>query len=1125
MMVTLVSQCEKKALKRSRRVLDAFANRIGSNTWQTVITQEGLKALHKQLRRTASKSTAISCHWIRSRSRTELVWIVGNATKFNDQGIVPVNYTRRNLLHFEWENNWHHGTTIQILATLAALLHDLGKATRGFQYKLISSNKAPLADPYRHEWISLRLFQALIRGCQSDEQWLARLSDIAGFIQAEPDWFEQMINDSSGNAKQGIHDQPPLAQLISWLIVTHHRLPFTHPKEDYYGNDFCAVQRRKLGANQTLSSFYHHLNPVVGWVKNTQALPHEVQPEDFWHLDTTSTGNTIINSVPWQRAMTRWTQKALNHPPLMGLAQHHSKVGVPIGDPFILMLARMSLMVGDHNYSSLPKEHKDCVPGDKQLTTLIANTEPGGGGKQALDEHLLGVSKFTAQFARLLPSIPEGLPGIMTAKTLSRRTHTPRFNWQNRVYELARSLQKDSQERGFFGVNMASTGCGKTLANARIMYGLASPKNGARFTIALGLRVLTLQTGSALQNRLQLGDDELAILVGGRATQSLFELGQDSHLGQQGSESLEELVDGFIANDPGFIDTDSLGTVVAEKKSRNLLYSPVVTCTVDHMISASECIRGGKHIAPILRLLSSDLILDEPDDFDQSDLPALSRLVHLAGLFGSKVLLSSATLTPDLVTGLFRAYQAGRERWNVHTGRANQGAKKIICAWFDESQQSDSRCLNGDDFFRAHCEFADQRQARLARLPVRRKAEVLKFELSPPKENQDWNRAELANLIVDNAVNLHHQHHETCITTQKTASVGLFRMANITALVQLAQALVEDTSAPSDTQIHICCYHARQLLMLRSLLENQLDRILTRTAASSLFAHPEIGARLNASSVKHHVFMVLATPVAEVGRDHDYDWAIVEPSSMRSIIQLAGRVWRHRPEKVADQTNILILNQNIKSLKHHFEGNEAKPVFLRPGFESDDQLLAAHRITDLIPNDYLRSVDSTSRIKMPAVLQPESQLADLEHQVMKDLLNPNNPLQLVPGYWWPKGAHRFTAELPLLSQFRRQDYREDTYVRLPLEENSPRDYLFKYADPKLNTAESSDQSYKFHPYTLPQNPGIKPWLVTDYDQAINWFMEATDEPDAEKIAHIYATASLNTDTKKWSFHPWLGFWS
>ena len=33
----------------------------------------------------------------------------------------------------------------------------------------------------------------------------------------------------------------------------------------------------------------------------------------------------------------------------------------------------------------------------------------------------------------------------------------------------------------------------------------------------------------------------------------------------------------------------------------------------------------------MLRLMSSDLVLDEPDDFDQSDLPALTRLVHWAG--------------------------------------------------------------------------------------------------------------------------------------------------------------------------------------------------------------------------------------------------------------------------------------------------------------------------------------------------------------------------------------------------------------------------------------------------------------------------------------------------------------
>ncbi|MEE9356022.1 MAG: CRISPR-associated helicase Cas3' [Methylococcaceae bacterium] len=95
MMVTFISECEKKSLNRTRRVLDAFANRIGSHTWQTVITNEGLQAVKKLLRKTATKNTAVSCHWVRSRSRSELQWVVGNKDNFNEQGIVPVNYTNQ----------------------------------------------------------------------------------------------------------------------------------------------------------------------------------------------------------------------------------------------------------------------------------------------------------------------------------------------------------------------------------------------------------------------------------------------------------------------------------------------------------------------------------------------------------------------------------------------------------------------------------------------------------------------------------------------------------------------------------------------------------------------------------------------------------------------------------------------------------------------------------------------------------------------------------------------------------------------------------------------------------------------------------------------------------------------
>jgi CRISPR-associated endonuclease/helicase Cas3 len=93
MMVTFVSQCQKNALKKTRRVLDAFADRIGDNTWQTVITEDGLAVVKKILRQTASKNSAVSCHWIRSRARSEFIWAVGNKEQFDEMGRVAVNYT------------------------------------------------------------------------------------------------------------------------------------------------------------------------------------------------------------------------------------------------------------------------------------------------------------------------------------------------------------------------------------------------------------------------------------------------------------------------------------------------------------------------------------------------------------------------------------------------------------------------------------------------------------------------------------------------------------------------------------------------------------------------------------------------------------------------------------------------------------------------------------------------------------------------------------------------------------------------------------------------------------------------------------------------------------------------
>ncbi len=85
MNVLLISQCNKNALKETRRILDQFAERRGDRTWQTPITQAGLDTLRKLLRKTARKNTAVACHWIRGHDHSELMWVVGGCCPVQSQ--------------------------------------------------------------------------------------------------------------------------------------------------------------------------------------------------------------------------------------------------------------------------------------------------------------------------------------------------------------------------------------------------------------------------------------------------------------------------------------------------------------------------------------------------------------------------------------------------------------------------------------------------------------------------------------------------------------------------------------------------------------------------------------------------------------------------------------------------------------------------------------------------------------------------------------------------------------------------------------------------------------------------------------------------------------------------------
>ncbi|MFU8797771.1 MAG: type I-F CRISPR-associated helicase Cas3, partial [Gammaproteobacteria bacterium] len=492
MMVVFVSQCEKKALARTRRVLDAFADRIGNNTWRTMITQEGLFAVKKLLRKTASKNTAVSCHWIRSRSRTELVWLVGNKNKFDREGRVPVNLTS-NLLNTE-EDFSLNTEIISLLSHLAGLFHDVGKAMALFQEKLKPGFSGKAFEPYRHEWVSLRIFQAFVAR-RDDKDWLEDLANIDN--SAEDKMIAHLASLRDGldvNPPNPFKTLPPVAKLVAWLIVSHHKLP-QYPKNEDNPPAFENMEK-------WLSDSFD-----VCW-NSPQCLNDDWQKrviDDNWFFPY----GTPLKSAYWQTQASLVAKKILRCDRMFTqdwFDQHYTA-----------HLARLSLMLSDHYYSAKKETSPEWQ--DRNYRAY-ANTDKDKYGKkylkQKLDEHNIVVGINACGIAMELPKLKNELPSLNHNRSFTDkvpRKYQENFGWQDNAYNLALSIKDETKKYGFFGVCMASTGKGKTRANARIMYGL-SDEETCRFSVALGLRTLTLQTGDVLKKDLNLKYNELAVIIG-----------------------------------------------------------------------------------------------------------------------------------------------------------------------------------------------------------------------------------------------------------------------------------------------------------------------------------------------------------------------------------------------------------------------------------------------------------------------------------------------------------------------------------------------------------------------------------------------------------------------------------
>lgn len=321
--------------------------------------------------------------------------------------------------------------------------------------------------------------------------------------------------------------------------------------------------------------------------------------------------------------------------------------------------------------------------------------------------------------------------------------------------------------------------------------------------------------------------------------------------------------------------------------------------------------------------------------------------------------------------------------------------------------------------------------------------------------------------------------------------------------------------------------------------------MLNRHDDMAVFDLPEVRSAIDGTAAQDQLFVVLGSPVTEVGRDHDYDWAVVEPSSMRSLIQLAGRVRRHRQTGAMQQANLAVCNSNLRAFER-----PGQPAFCRPGFESMEFPLTPHRLDSLLSHlldkDGRFPVDARPRILAREVAnrQPAGNLVDLEHvrveaqmlppapaapvrrnRLMRHVDAPESPMVLNAGSIWQQEQIGLTGVLQQVQPFREDSLRRVDVVLRP-EDDSECYALFRVAEgdrkwQELYVRIEDNQNHRVSDDAVRGN-GIGGWgdgdvmaIMASQADAMGLVMD--------DFALRYARVTLPASEQGWRWHPLLGF--
>ena len=665
----------------------------------------------------------------------------------------------------------------------------------------------------------------------------------------------------------------------------------------------------------------------------------------------------------------------------------------------VSMIGRAALILADHFISSIDYQERH---GQAAANSLFANTKdtPSGPRRydQPLDWHLRNVGDLASEIAHRM--VMQDYPGLTraTIDSIMEPATEGRFKWQDQAVDFLRKIRSTNSSPTLIFCG-AGTGAGKTRGNAKMACALS---DNPRFCIALNLRSLTLQTGDSLRNDLNITPREMAVVIGDRVSERMHRASVDA-FSATGSSHDADGID--VICESGELPA-WLHPLANSQKAPQLLLPPVLVSTIDFIINASEPGRQGHHALAMIRMMNSDLILDELDSYDPQALVAVLRLIQLSGMLGKNVICSSATLSVPVAVAVEGAYRSGL---NMRSAVEPSLGSPVVVMIDDVLPPAIF-----DDQFGDFGRFVAARHAGMIdcvqRKPIYRKARIAPV---PVKSEQAY-----LQVILESVERLH-QLNQWALAPGRQLSFGLIRVANISTAIKVARFLSEHLVSSG---ARIACYHSNELRIQRHLKEQRLDHLLNRKGGRTehIEHDPDVIAAFptGAGSVP---FIVVATPVEEVGRDHDFDWAVIEPSSAQSIVQTSGRVNRHRLVEVT-QENVVILDCNIRSLfSGQRKGMGRPPCFVKPGFEVRSTRYSSSLISEMLHIDgvttTLERIDAAFRLGGRQMARDEDNIIQKRLEEGMDILLRRKGCE---ASWMTAGFYR---KFPLRGSTLQENYR------------------------------------------------------------------------------------------------------